>query len=242
MDRPHVTIHNMTTIDGVMDGFPADLGLHYEIAAGLPHQAVLTGSGTMLAAAAGQGVNLAGEDATPPAGTAGAPGDPGRPPATDPAADPRPWLVVVDGRGRLTRVDWLRAQPYWRDVLVLCCAATPAAQLARLRRLRVAHLVRGAARVDLAAALAALGAEYGVRAVRVDAGAGLNGQLLRAGLVDEVSLIVAPYLAGPAEGGPAHLLDGLGGADARRLALTEVQRLRDDHVWLRYGVVGAGGA
>jgi hypothetical protein len=41
-----------------MDGFPADVGLYYELASRLPHQAVLTGSGTMLAAAASEGIDL----------------------------------------------------------------------------------------------------------------------------------------------------------------------------------------
>lgn len=36
----------------------------------------------------------------------------------------RPGLAIVDGRGRLTRLGWLRGQPFWRDVLVLCCQAT----------------------------------------------------------------------------------------------------------------------
>ena len=52
MDRPRVIIHNLISLDGRLDGFPADAGLYYEMASRLPHQAVLTGSGTMLAAAA----------------------------------------------------------------------------------------------------------------------------------------------------------------------------------------------
>lgn len=50
MDRPQVIIHNLISLDGRLDSFPADAGLYYEMAARLPHQAVLTGSGTMLAA------------------------------------------------------------------------------------------------------------------------------------------------------------------------------------------------
>jgi len=50
--RPYVTIHVLTGLDGRLDGFDADVGLYQEVAAGLPHPAVLTGSGTMLTAAA----------------------------------------------------------------------------------------------------------------------------------------------------------------------------------------------
>lgn len=34
MDRPRVTIHNLISLDGRLDGFPADVGLYYELAVG----------------------------------------------------------------------------------------------------------------------------------------------------------------------------------------------------------------
>jgi 2,5-diamino-6-(ribosylamino)-4(3H)-pyrimidinone 5'-phosphate reductase len=104
MDRPQVIIHDLISLDGRLDGFPADAGLYYEMASRLPHQAVLTGSGTMLAAAASQGIDLPEEDPEPLPGIA----------VTGPggAGDPRPLLVIVDGQGRLTRYAWLREQPF----------------------------------------------------------------------------------------------------------------------------------
>jgi 2,5-diamino-6-(ribosylamino)-4(3H)-pyrimidinone 5'-phosphate reductase len=149
------------------------VGLYYELVGQLPHRAVLTGSNSMLAVAATQGVDMSDEDAGPPSGLR-APGSPAGP-------DSRPLLVLVDGRGRVTRYAWLRQQPFWRDVLVLCSAAAPASHLDRLRRLGVEYAVLGADRVDLGAALRMLAGRYGVMAVRVDAGGGLNAALLRGG-------------------------------------------------------------
>jgi hypothetical protein len=37
MDRPRVIIHNLISLDGRLDGFPADAGLYYEMASRLPH-------------------------------------------------------------------------------------------------------------------------------------------------------------------------------------------------------------
>lgn len=34
------------------------------------------------------------------------------------ADDGVPWLVIVDSGGRITRFDWLRAQPHWRGPIV----------------------------------------------------------------------------------------------------------------------------
>jgi 2,5-diamino-6-(ribosylamino)-4(3H)-pyrimidinone 5'-phosphate reductase len=168
--------------------------------------------------------------------------DPEEPPPGPPPDGTLPWLVVADSRARLTRLAWLRGQPYWHDVLILCGAAAPAEHLARLRRHHVEYLVAGDDRVDLTAALHGLADRYGVRTVRVDAGGTLNGQLLRAGLVDEISLVVAPHLAGTAPAGPVHLVDGLAGGEAPQLSLIDVQRLRGDHVWLRYAVTGDQGS
>ncbi|MGH2989387.1 MAG: dihydrofolate reductase family protein [Solirubrobacterales bacterium] len=96
-------------------------------------------------------------------------------PRPGPAAD-GPLLAVVDGRRRVSQWEALRECGHWSDV----CA---------LR----AGTVNG--RVDLVAALGAL-RERGAQVVRVDSGGGLNGALLRARLVDELSLLVHPCVAG----------------------------------------------
>jgi 2,5-diamino-6-(ribosylamino)-4(3H)-pyrimidinone 5'-phosphate reductase len=87
-------------------------------------------------------------------------------------------------------------------VLVLCSAATPAGQLDRLRRYRVGHVVLGECRVDLGGALCLLAEQHRVGSVRVDADGGLNAALLRAGLADQVSIVIAPYLAASPIAGP----------------------------------------
>jgi len=216
-DRPRVTIHNTISLDGQLTGFPIDLGLHYEVLGGLPHDAILAGSTTLLAAAEAAGEDLTSEE----------------PPGTIPSRD-GPWLVIVDSRGRLTRLSWLRKQPYWRDVLILCSHATPAQHLNRLRRHEVEHVVAGDDRVDLSAGLEILASRYGVTAICTDAGGGLNGQLLRAGLVDEISVIVAPHLAGANQAIAVHLADGVPGSALPALRLIAAEPLREQHIWMRY--------
>jgi 2,5-diamino-6-(ribosylamino)-4(3H)-pyrimidinone 5'-phosphate reductase len=217
MDRPTVVIHNTISLDGQLTGFPVDEGLYYELAAAIPHDAVLSGSGTMLAAARTHGVDLTGEDKPRPGHGDG------------------PLLVVVDSRGRLTRLDWLRDLPFWRDVVILGSRATPEAHRDRLRRAGVDCLITGEDRVDLAAALAELSARYAVTAVRVDAGGTLNGHLLRLGLADELSVVVAPHLAGTATPLAA-------AAGSPRLTLIGAEELRGGLVRLRYAVSAASGA
>jgi 2,5-diamino-6-(ribosylamino)-4(3H)-pyrimidinone 5'-phosphate reductase len=114
-----------------------------------------------------------------------------------------PLLAVVDSRGRVSEWDALRDCGHWRDAVAL----------------------RGG---DLAAALELLAERHGARVVRVDSGGGLTGALLHAGLVDEVSLLVHPCLAG---GRRWH-----GSAQPLALEPLAAERLDDDLVWLRYRV------
>jgi diaminohydroxyphosphoribosylaminopyrimidine deaminase/5-amino-6-(5-phosphoribosylamino)uracil reductase len=83
-------------------------------------------------------------------------------------------------------------------------------------------------RLDLDAALASLGGR-GLRRVLVEGGAGVHGALLDAGLVDEVSVFVAPVLMGDDAAVPlarGRALPHL--ADALRLRDVRIKRLGED--------------
>jgi 2,5-diamino-6-(ribosylamino)-4(3H)-pyrimidinone 5'-phosphate reductase len=227
--RPHVTVHAMLSADGRLDHFAGDIGLYYELVGAIPHDAVLTGSATMLAAAAREGIELAGEDPLPAAGGATA----------SMAAPDAPLLVIVDSRGRLSRFDWLLGVPYWRGILVAYADSTPAAHRALLDRHGVPHLMTGLERVDLAGLLDRLAADHGIERVRVDSGGVLNGALLRAGLVDEISLVLAPYAVGGRSAAGLFVAEDLAGDEVVRLEPPAVEQLRDGSVWLRYRVLPA---
>ncbi len=175
---PYVVIHNAISADGRMDWITPDLGQYHGLAATWPAQAILSSSNTLLAAPQ-EGVEENGSASTE---------------QPDQAAGPL--LVVVDSRGRVKNWPYWRRQPYWRDVLVLCSGATPQTYLDELQQQQVEYLVTGQNRVDLRAALAELNTRHGVSLVRVDSGGTLNGVLLRAGLVDEISLLIQPSLVG----------------------------------------------
>ena len=74
--------------------------------------------------------------------------------------------------------------------------ATPPRYLAQLRREEIPYLVAGDGPVDLGDALRTMTDRLGVTCVVSEAGGGLNGALLRAGLVDELHLLVLPSLVG----------------------------------------------
>jgi 2,5-diamino-6-(ribosylamino)-4(3H)-pyrimidinone 5'-phosphate reductase len=103
------------------------------------------------------------------------------------------WFAVVDGRGR---VPWTHKGDAETSLLVITSRSTPLPYLAHLRGERIPYLVAGVDRVDLRAALVRIRRRLGAECVVSDAGGGLNGALLRAGLIDELHVITVPALVG----------------------------------------------
>ena len=117
-------------------------------------------------------------------------------PAKNAETDPRPLLVIADSRGRVRCWDAIQKWPYMRDVLALCSSSTPPDYLSYLADRNIGTIITGKIRIDMRSALEALNARYGVKVVRVDSGGTLNSVLLLEGLVDEVSVLIHPVLAG----------------------------------------------
>jgi len=216
---PHVVLHVEASLDGRIDQIQPDVGRFYRLAAGFHEDAILTGADTLL-----EGAELpAQDDAEPP--TPRAIGGGG------------PLFVVTDSRCRFDRWNWLRKQPYWRDAVALVAQASPVDGLERLASQDVPTIVCGERRVDLRAALETLVAVYDVRTVRVDSGGALSGALVRAGLVDEVSVLLEPVLVGGVA--PRTFLRGPDPStpgDVAQLRLLNVEQFDDGLVWLRYEV------
>lgn len=178
--KPRVILYTAVSLDGRTTGFSVDIGLFYSLAQRWEEDASLAGCDTLLSAPDGMPED---DDTEVPA-------------ATPDADDSRPILVVPDSRGRLRSWHYLREQPYWKDFVSLCTESTPLDHLRYLSRKGIKIITAGEDCVDFRQALQELGDRFGIRTVHVDSGGTLNGVLLRAGLVDEVHLLVHPTLVG----------------------------------------------
>lgn len=102
----------------------------------------------------------------------------------------------------------------------------------------MSYLIAGPSQIDFDVALRKIYTRLGVRTLMLEGGGSINGALLRSGLVDELSVLIAPVVDGRL--GTASIFDANPDATTpRRLTLQSVERLEDHLLWLRYGVEGA---
>jgi 2,5-diamino-6-(ribosylamino)-4(3H)-pyrimidinone 5'-phosphate reductase len=142
------------------------------------------------------------------------------------------FAIALDPRGKLV---WESGDVDGDHVVAVLTERVSDEYLTVLRERGVSYLFAGNADVDLPLALEKIGARFGIRTLMLEGGGGINGSLLRAGLVDEISLLVAPVVDGRV--GTPTVFDIAGeGSAPRRLALAGVERRADDVLWLRYRV------
>jgi len=143
------------------------------------------------------------------------------------------WGVFLDARGKAV---WGRSDIGGDPILVILTEAVSDAHLAGLRADNISYIFAGVAEIDLAAALETLNHELGVERLMLEGGGSANGALLRAGLVDELSLVICPVIDG-GSGAPSVFDSGktdLSPAPIERMALTGHEVLDGGVVWLRY--------
>jgi len=228
MTRPRVICHMLSSLDGriVTDGWPLSPGgrKQYE----LVHESYeadgwLCGRVTMQLHFAG-GVR---DEADVARQYSGSPRDDFVAPGEHAS-----FAFVLDPRGRLL---WDSGEIDGDHVVAICNERVSDEYLSTLRERGVSYVLAGSDDVDLPLALDTIGERFGVRTLMLEGGGGINGSMLRAGLVDEISVLVAPVVDGRV--GTATLFDVEGtSASPHRLALESVEQRTDDVLWLRYRV------
>jgi 2,5-diamino-6-(ribosylamino)-4(3H)-pyrimidinone 5'-phosphate reductase len=130
--------------------------------------------------------------------------------------------------------NFLNAGP--ANIVIFTTHRTSKEHLAQLKARRVDVYVDNADKVDLQGALAIL-KELGVERLMVEGGSTLNFELLRLGLVDEVTACVAPMIFGGEFAPTLAAGSGLKRSEAIPLKLVETETWEDGGVLLRYQVV-----
>lgn len=141
----------------------------------------------------------------------------------------RRWEAVLDTRGTLR---WPEDDTPNRICIVSQQASCE--YIDYLRRRGISYIVSGEECIDLNCALSILQCEFGSERVGVVGGGHINGSFLRAGLLDEVSMLYGAAIDG--REGFCAAFDGIESShtDPYMLRLKSVRQMGENSVWIRY--------
>jgi riboflavin biosynthesis pyrimidine reductase len=232
--RPKIICHMVTSIDGKLHPSrftvpaagvdAARLRKHYdEVSPRLGAQGWMCGRVTMQEISKGKGRTVTGPGITSREAFVGDRGD-------------RDLAVAIDPSGK---VHYGQDHLHGDHAVAVLSEGVSDAYLAELREDGVSYVFAGPDGRDLAKAMDALGETFGVETLLLEGGAGINGAFLKAGLIDEISVLIQPAVDGLA--GVQSIFEYRGGPDERpgagqALRHMSTETLEDGMVWLRYAI------
>jgi len=107
--------------------------------------------------------------------------------------------------------------------------------LAFLQAKKISYLFGGTEKIDLGKVLEKLSKEFKIKKLLLEGGGKINGAMLSADLIDEVSLLLAPVADGSL-GTPTLFDVQAPGWKARKLELVSTRKVGGGVLWLRYKV------
>ena len=137
--------------------------------------------------------------------------------------------IVTDSKGRTA---WGRENGSDFPHLILTSEDVSKEYIDYLNGHNISWIAAGKEHVDLKRAMEVLADEFGIKRLAVVGGGKINGGFLKAGLVDEINLLIGPGVDGRI-GQPA-VFDGLTSGTPTPLTLKSVKSYPDGAVWLRY--------
>jgi len=168
----------------------------------------------------------------------------GRPPVLKPVTAPldrrdfvaehgaESFAIAVDAHGKL---GWDAASIDDDHIIEVLTEQVPDAYLVGLRELGISYIFGGRTELNFAVVLEKLGRLFPIQTILLEGGGHLNGSLLKAGLVDEISQLILPLVDG-ASNSAVSFEQGPNPGPARHLKLLALEQRPHDVLWLRYEV------
>lgn len=147
------------------------------------------------------------------------------------AIEAKGYIVAIDTMGKLR---WPQNQFDGMPLLVITSEDCPKEHHDTLTKQHISWVATGKDGIDLPRAMEILYEEFGVERLSVTGGGNINGAFLKAGLLDEVSMMWCPGIDG--RKGMAATFDGLDADIApTKLQLMSVERMGET-IWAKYKV------
>lgn len=147
------------------------------------------------------------------------------------ATEANGYAVAVDTKGKLL---WPDNNVDGKPLLVITSQQVPAAYLETLKAQGISWIATGKDGIDLPRAMELLCGTFGVKRVAIVGGGHINGAFLKAGLLDEVSIVIGAGIDG--RKGMTAVFDGIDDMayPTTILKLDSATRIGENSVWLRY--------
>lgn len=222
MNKPYIICHMMTAIDGRIDcGMTEKLAgvkEYYETLHALNAPTCLSGRVTAQLEMAKEGTfscensEILGQE------------------GFSKKADTDAYSIVTDTKGTLL---WTDQADKETPLIILTSEQVTKEYLTYLDNKHISWIACGKEKIDLGRAMEILSQKFGVERMTVVGGGTINGAFLAEGLLDEVSILLAPGIDG--RKGMAGAFDGLPmETEPFSLTLKDVKAYEDGAVWLQY--------
>lgn len=141
------------------------------------------------------------------------------------------YMITVDTHGKIL---WKSNETDGHPVISIVTEEVSKEYLDSLTDQGISWIATGKKRIDLPRAMELLCEQFGIKRLAIVGGGHICGGFAEAGLLDEVSVMVAPGIDG--RDGQTAMFDGIRKADCNpyKLKLESVEKWDTDIVWLRY--------
>ncbi len=147
--------------------------------------------------------------------------------------DANSFAIAIDKDGRLF---WDEADIDGDHIIEVLSENVSSAYLAYLKKTGISYIFAGQKEIDLKGALTKLGKLFPIKTMMLEGGGHLNGAMLEAGLIDEVSVLHVPVADGTQGAATVFEKSQDSASHAHKLKLIEVKQLEDDVIWTHYRV------
>jgi len=144
------------------------------------------------------------------------------------------FAVAVDARGKL---GWDENEIDGDHIIEVLSESVSDDYLKYLQEKHISYIFAGKEDLDFSLALQQLHDVFNIKTLMLEGGGNINGSLLNAGVIDELSLLILPIVDGaPATASTFEIAQHLPKKEAQSLKLLDIQKLKHDIVWVRYRV------
>jgi riboflavin biosynthesis pyrimidine reductase len=149
--------------------------------------------------------------------------------------DAKSFAIAVDAGGKL---GWKHNEINGDHIIEVLTEQVDDTYLHYLQRRNISYIFAGESKINFAKALLQLGSLFPIKTIMLEGGGLINGSMLTAGLIGEVSLLFLPLVDATAN--TATVFDqpekNGGKKFSKYLKLKEVRKLKHQVLWITYGM------